>query len=153
MNHVRQFFKCHHVRGRTIVLLLALFSSTACGQEIVLVPAVDTLSMWGTCLPPGFYWDLSHVDSVTDRIVVHSPEGLYLGEPPNAIVERYDSAYFEVRDTVRSLQYKLRYTHFSPWYPIDCYLPIDSHIYAENGPFNLTLYCNLVMLAREKYCV
>ncbi len=134
-----RFFKNYLIRVRAVVLLGAFFNSTACGQEIVLVPDVDTLSLWGTCTPPMFFWSISHIDSVTDRIVINTYDVLLLGEPW-AIVERYDSAYFEVRDTVRSLQYKLRYTHFSPWYPIDCYLPIDSLIYAENGPFNLTLY-------------
>jgi hypothetical protein len=135
-----QLFKRNDNYSKLIAFLLIIISSTAIGQEIIFVPDVDTLSMWGTCVPPGFYWNLSHIDSVTDRIDIHSPDVLMLGDPLS-IIERYDSAYFEVRDTIRPVQYKLRYTNYSQWwYPIDCFLPIDSLAYAESGPFDLTLY-------------
>jgi hypothetical protein len=63
-----------------------------------------------------------------------------LGVPPWHIIEYYDSAYFEVRDTIRPIEYKLHYLHRSPWYPFDGFIPPDSIAYAEYGPFDLTLY-------------
>jgi Secretion system C-terminal sorting domain len=136
---MRNILKCSNILRGTLILFLTLFCLPAFCQEIILVPDVDTLALWGTCVAPSFYWNLSHVDSVTNHIVVHSPD-LYLGEPPYAIIEHYDSAYFEVRDTLRLVEYKIRCIHHSSWYPIDSFIPADSILYVDNGQMELILY-------------
>jgi hypothetical protein len=140
---MRQIPKDRHMPfWRTFALVLLAVASVS-AQEIHFVPDVDTLSLWGTCVAPGFTWNIVPVDSVTDQIVIHpyADGGLFVGQPPWGILERYDSAYFEVYDTVRPALYGLRYTyHGSLWDSVDCYLSPDSMVVSGNGQFDLTLY-------------
>jgi hypothetical protein len=64
---------------------------------------------------------------------------LICGIPFGNITARFDSAYFQVRDSLQLNQYELFYTNLSVYYPTHYQLPFDSIVYSYEGPCSLTL--------------
>lgn len=130
------------IRLRILVLsgLLCSLALPTTAQNITLYPGVDTLSLWGTCTPAGFFWRVVAYTPQSHRIVIHAQYGdLLLGVPPAGIIARYDSAYFEVPNSLNQNQYQLWYTNRSTYHPEHCAIPFDSLVVAFPGPIDLTL--------------
>ena len=114
--------------------------SVSSSQIIHVYPQVDTLSLWGTCTSPGFRCALTNVSQDTDRIVMYPyASELICGIPLGNITARFDSAFFQVRDSLQLNRYELFYTNLSVYHPTRYQLPFDSTVYAYVGHCALTL--------------
>src|SRR5512143_1961927 len=126
------------------VLLAALLSfspvSQSAGQSITFYPDVDSLALWGTCTPGGFRWHPMTDSSGSDRVVIHPYWGEFVrGTPPYHIVERYDSAFFTVPDSLHLNRYELWCTCFFWDSPDRRRVPSDSATFVLPGPFFISL--------------
>jgi len=124
-----------------IILALLLISFCAIAQHPTFYPSIDSLAIWGTCIPPSIICHLQTDSLQVDRIVVHATEFNFIrGVPPDDITARYDSAYFEIQDSLGQNRYEVWFTHHSPFYPDHFLLPFDSLLYVQGGKFDLTLF-------------
>jgi hypothetical protein len=132
------------VRSIRRVLIASLMSlgpaSYSTAQSITFYPIGDTLSLWGTCTPPGVIWH-SQVDSTgLDRIVIHRYTcELIHGFPPDFITARFDSAYFTVRDSLHHNNDELWCTSLSRFSPGRYRVPPDTATWITPGPYLFTL--------------
>lgn len=125
-----------------ILIYLEIFfaPSVSSSQIIHIFPQVDTLSLWGTCTPPEFKCTLKHVSQDTDRIVIYPRTAqLICGIPFGNITAQYDSAYFEVQDSLQLNRYELFYSNFSIYDSVRIRVTFDSTMYSPAGPCRFTL--------------
>jgi hypothetical protein len=136
---------CHWLTSIKLIQMwiqfgLLFFPVVSSSQIVRVYPQVDTLSLWGTCTPPVIMCTLSHPDQDTDRIVMH-PYGadMICGVPFGNISARFDSAYFQVRDSAQCNRYEVFLANFSIYHPARYQLPFDSTVVCYSGPCLLTL--------------
>ena len=124
----------------TVLIMLAPMSQLA-AQGISFFPNIDSLCLWGTCTPPGIVCHTVTDSSNMDRVVIHPYAAEFIrGTPPYTIIARYDSVYFEIRDSLHQNRYELWYTNLSPYHPIRIKVPSDSLIYIFPGHVTFTLF-------------
>jgi len=126
-------------RGLLPIILFS-FPGLSFSQIIDIYPRVDTLSLWGTCTPPGFKCTLKNVNQDTDRIAIYRYQAQWIcGTPFGHITAYYDSVYFRVHDSLYTNRYTLFYTNNSMYHPGRIRIPFDSIIYSYGGLCGVTL--------------
>jgi hypothetical protein len=124
----------------SIYLCIFFTPSVSSSQIICVYPQADTLSLWGTCTPPEIRCVLTNVCQDTDRIVIQPYNAeLICGIPFGNITARFDSAYFQVRDSLRLNRYELIYINYSAYHSARFQLPFDSLLYSYGG------HCALIL--------
>jgi hypothetical protein len=132
---------CHRKIITVLVVLLSISTIPVFAQHPTFYPAVDSLAIWGTCIPPSLSCHIQSDSSHIDRIVVHASDGGFIcGVPPYAIIARYDSAYFEIHDSLIQNRYEIWFTYHSPYDSQYCLISFDSLMYIKNGKFDITLF-------------
>jgi hypothetical protein len=124
----------------TLSFLLWTGISLTTAQDITVFPQADTLSLWGTCTPPGFICRLDTTPDGFDRIIVHPHSGdLIRGTPFGTVTAHFDSAYFEIQDPLHVYHYLVFFTAVSPFNSGRFFVPFDSLVYASMGQCKITL--------------
>lgn len=125
---------------RILPILLCSIAIQAQAQTVTFFPQVDSLSLWGTCTPPGFICGLNGRGSGIGTVVIRPRAAeLVVGTPPYHITARYDSAYFQISDSVHANRYEIWFANQSRYYPARFRVPFDSVVLALPGPCDLTL--------------
>jgi hypothetical protein len=120
----------------------ALLFSLSSAQGIKIIPAYDTLAVYGPDYPPEFECMLMHPSSTVDRIAIvpRYTNGFWYNPPSPAAQIEVDTLYFEITDSIAFNAYELWYRHAPPSYlPANGQIPFDSVLPAMPGQFDITL--------------
>jgi hypothetical protein len=140
MNLRHESLACLTLRALLVALIMFGSESYMAAQPISFYPSGDSLSLWGTCTPPGVIWHALADSLEFDRVVIHPYGGEFVhGIPPKLIVARFDSAYFTIRDSLHLNRYELWCTSLSTFYPGRSRIPPDTGSWIPPGPFFITL--------------
>jgi hypothetical protein len=124
-----------------VVTLLCAIASQASAQSVKVSPSADSLCLWGTCTPPGFICRLVEDHAGIHKVVIRPFQAeLVRGVPPYHVIARYDSAYFEIVDTLQLNSYQVWYENHSPYHPAGFRVPFDSTVLSLPGPCELSLH-------------
>jgi hypothetical protein len=127
---------------QTWTLRGCIVGDTVQGNGIGSAAPVDTLHLWGTCTPPGFFWRWSELNPRVDRISVLPLGGMIILDEDYHTAPWIDSAYFDVLDAGTPNTYALSFTWISRYGTGDTLrmvLPPDSMVYAPPGRLTLIL--------------
>lgn len=136
----QHILRSSHLSILFVFFLLCTGISLTSAQNITVYPQVDTLSLWGTCTPPGFICTLDRTNEGVDRIIVRPQDGEFIcGIQFGPVIAQYDSAYFQVRDSLKLNQYEIYYTNTYSIHSVRFKVPFDSLVCSYEGQCKLTL--------------
>jgi len=128
------------MRLLTIGILAFIVCAVSSAQGISVFPQMDSLSLWGTCTPPGFRCSFMRDSLGYDRFTIKPCYGSFIrGIPMQAFPPRIDSIYFKVRDSLHQNRYSLFYTNLSSYHSAYSLVPMDTIVLAFGGPCRFTL--------------
>jgi hypothetical protein len=128
------------VRLLMIFALASAICAASSAQGITIFPQIDSLSLWGTCTPPGFRCSSTRDSAGNDRFTIRPCYGTFIrGTPSQVAVPRIDSIYFQVRDSLHQNRYSLFYTNLSSFHSTYSPVPMDTVFLAFGGLCRFTL--------------
>jgi hypothetical protein len=112
MMHCRPFSNRSGLRVPLLVFFVA-FPLVACGQIVGFFPAVDSISVIGSCTPPSLTCHVLEVPGGVDTVEIRPlwDDRMYAGAPFGTQIPR---CFFVVLDSANTNQYRLRMTWLWP---------------------------------------
>jgi hypothetical protein len=117
---------------------ILVFSNLAVSQIVGFFPPADSISIWGSCVPPALTCHIIDTQSGTDTLDIYPTWGdpMFAGDRS---CERITHCFFVIRDTLNQNVYELSLRRLSPYPDNPQKVNFDSSFYMM-GSFTLSLH-------------